>query len=163
MFAQIYICCKIKTIAIYGKRFMANFFNAYEKVSHLEMDDLALKIMYEWDEQSTPEDARSNMLFSMNSAKISPQSTCSEGKTLGFYLAREMSLPVLMTYQSLGGDLSDRDHLDNTLLFEALSGFPIFLGNDCDVSCVEFLIQQGLDVSHTNILGQTPILGCITR
>lgn len=73
MFAPIYICCKIKTIAIYEKCFMTEFFNAYEKVSHWEMGDLALEIMYEWDEQSNLEAARSNMLSSMNSAKISSE------------------------------------------------------------------------------------------
>lgn len=138
---------------------MTKFFNAYEKVSHLEMDDLAIEIMYEWDDQSAPEAARSNMLSSMNSAKISPQSKCPEGKTLGFYLAREMSLPVLLTYQSLGGNLSDCDNHGSTLLFEVLSGFPIFLGNDFDIECIELLMNQGLDINHTNQLGETPIFG----
>lgn len=141
------------------QRFMTEFFNAYEKVSHVEMDDLALEIMYEWDEQGDPDATRSTMLSSMNGAKISPQTICPEGKTLGFYLAREMSVPVLLTYQSLGGDLTVFDHHGNTLLFEVLSGFSVLLGNDYDPSCIDFLIQNGLDINHTNVLGQTPIFG----
>lgn len=138
---------------------MANFFNAHEKVSHLEMDELAIQIMYEFDDQSTQEELRSHMLYLMNSAKISPQSLCPQGKTLGFYLAREVSLPILLAYQSLGGDLTHCDTHGNTLMFEALSGFPIFFGQDYDCACIELLQQQGLDFVHTNKRGQTPIFG----
>lgn len=138
---------------------MTEFFNAYEQVSYLEMDELAFQIMEEFDDQSTQEELRCNMLSSMNSAKISPQTTCPQGKTLGFYLAREMSLPILLVYQSLGGNLTHQDYQGNTLLFEVCSGFPVFLGNDCDMDCIDILIQQGLDINHTNKLGQTPIFG----
>lgn len=138
---------------------MIEFLNAYKGVSYSEMDDLAIQIMEEWDDQDTAEMNRLGMLRLMQSAQISPTTTCPERKTLGFYLAREMSLAVLTAYQDLGGNLTDCDKQGNTLLFEALSGFSVFLGNDYDTSCVDFLIQNGLDVNQTNLLGQTPIFG----
>lgn len=138
---------------------MSNFFNAYEKVSHSEMEDVALQILHECCGQDDENVARIDLLRLMNAAQISPQSTCPDGKTLGFYLAREMSLPVLMAYEHVGGNLTDRDNHGNTLLFEVLSGFPIFWGNDYDVACMDWLIQQGVDVNHTNNAGQTAVFG----
>lgn len=136
---------------------MTEFLNAYKMVSHSEMDDLAIQIIEEWDDQDTAEMNRLGLLRSMYAAQISPHSTCPERKTLGFYLAREMSLAVLTAYQEVGGNLTDRDNQGNTLLFEALSGFSVFLGNDYDTSCIDFLIQSGLDINQPNSLGETPI------
>ena len=138
---------------------MSNFFNAYEKVSHSEMEDVALQILHECCAQDDEKVAPTDLLRLMNAAHISPHSTCPDGKTLGFYLAREMSLPVLMAYEHVGGNLTDRDTHGNTLLFEALSGFNIFWGNDYDVACVDWLIQKGVDVNHTNNAGQTAVFG----
>lgn len=45
------------------------------------------------------------------------------------------------------------------MMFEALSGFAIFLGNEYDTACIDLLIQNGLDINHTNAVGQTPIFG----
>lgn len=134
-------------------------FTHHKKVSQSQMDDLAIQIMEELYDQ-TDEDVRSNdMLRLLHSSEISVQTVCPNGKTLGFYLARELSEPVLNTFRNLGGDLSARDKHGNTLMFEALSGFPIFLGNDYDYTCIELLQQHGLDLAHTNKLGQTPIFG----
>lgn len=134
-------------------------FTHYTKVSQSQMDDLAIQIMEELYDQ-TDEDMRSkDMLRLLHSSEISVQTVCPNGKTLGFYLARELSKPVLKTFRSLGGDLCARDKHGNTLMFEALSGFPIFLGNDYDYACIELLQQHGLDLAHTNALGQTPIFG----
>lgn len=137
---------------------MTDFLNAYSKVSHSEMDDLAIAIMEELFEEDEVVQ-REQMMRLMSSAQISVQSLCPSGKTLGFYLAREMSEAVLKTYHNLGGDLTVLDNQGNTLLFEALSGFPIFLGNDYDVSCIDMLLRHGLDINHTNALGQTPVFG----
>lgn len=138
--------------------FMVETFNTYSKVSHSEMDDLAISIMEELFEEDEVVQ-REQMMRLMSSAKISVQSLCPSGKTLGFYLAREMSEAVLKTYHNLGGDLTVVDNQGNTLLFEALSGFPVFLGNDYDVSCIDMLLRHGLDINHTNAVGQTPIFG----
>lgn len=134
-------------------------FTHHKKVSQSQMDDLAIQIMEELYDQ-TNEDVRSkDMLRLLHSSEISVDTVCPNGKNLGFYLAREMSEPVLKTFQDLGGDLCARDKHGNTLMFEVLSGFPIFLGNDYDYACIELLEQHGLDLVHTNTLGQTPIFG----
>lgn len=134
-------------------------FTHHKKVSQSQMDDLAIQIMEELYDQTDENVRCKEMLRLLHSSEISVETVCPDGKTLGFYLAREMSEPVLKTFQDLGGDLCARDKHDNTLMFEVLSGFPMFFGNDYDRTCIELLQQKGLDFIHTNTLGQTPIFG----
>lgn len=134
-------------------------FTHHQKVSQEQMDDLAIQIMEELHDETDEKTRREQMLRLLHSSEISVQTVCPNGKTLGFYLAREMSAPVLKTFQDLGGDLCAWDKHGNTLMFEALSGFSLFLGNDWDRDCIELLQQQGLNFAQINIWGQTPIFG----
>ena len=138
---------------------LMKLFTHHTKVYQSQMNDLAVQIMDELYDETSADLRRKQMLRLLHSSEISVQTVCTYGKTLGFYLAREMSAPILQTYQELGGDLCARDKQGNTMMFEALSGFAIFLGNEYDTACIDLLIQNGLDINHTNVLGQTPIFG----
>lgn len=85
-----------------------------------------------------------------------------DGQNMGHHFAREHVVGALKAFYLKGGDLHATDHHGNTLFHCLCECAPfIFDGTSEYKLCINFLLQQKLDINHTNNNGQTPLFHII--